>query len=121
MRVISKSRLKEFWERPGHQDAEGPMLAWYQRVSSKSFSWRNWADVRRDFATASVVGNCTVFNISGNKYRLVTRIIHRIQKVFILKVMTHSEYDEDKWKQECGCYSPPPRSADRPKRPRRHS
>jgi len=107
MRVISKSRLKEFWQRPGHQDAEGPLLAWHQRVNHKSAAWQGWADLRRDFATASAVGNCTVFNIGGNKYRLVARVIYRIQKVFVLKVMTHSEYDRDTWKDECGCYSPP--------------
>src|SRR3972149_598822 len=103
MRVISKSRLKMFWQAAGRNDAEGPLLAWHQRVSSKPGAWRNWADVKRDFATASSVGNCTVFNIAGNKYRLITRILYPSQKVFVLKVMTHSEYDKDTWKQECGC------------------
>lgn len=51
-----------------------------------------------------------MFNIGGNKYRLVTRILYPSQKVFVLKVMTHEEYDEDKWKEECGCYEPPPTS-----------
>jgi mRNA interferase HigB len=118
MRVISKSRLREFWERPGHQDAAGPFLAWHQRVNSKSITWQNWADVKRDYPTASTVGNCTVFNLGGNKYRLVVRIIYQIQKVFILKVLTHAEYDRDSWKQECGCYAPPP---GRSKRSRRSS
>lgn len=59
------------------------------------------------FATASIVGNCTIFNIGGNKYRLVTRILFPSQKVFVLRVMTHAEYDDDRWKQDCGCYSPP--------------
>jgi mRNA interferase HigB len=66
MRVISKSRLREFWQRPGHQDAEGPLLAWYQRVGSRSVAWQNWADVKRDYPAASAVGNCTVFNIAGH-------------------------------------------------------
>lgn len=48
-----------------------------------------------------------VFNIGGNKYRLVTRILYPSQKVFILKVMTHKEYDENKWKDECGCFEAP--------------
>lgn len=106
MRVISKARLKEFWSQ--HEDAEGPLRAWYAHVNSKTVSWQSWADVKADFATASIVGNCVVFNIGGNKYRLVTRILYPSQKVFVLKVMTHEEYDEDKWKQECGCYEPPP-------------
>jgi hypothetical protein len=49
-----------------------------------------------------------VFNIRGNNYRLVTRVVYVSQKVFVLKVMTHDEYDQDKWKEECGCFAPPP-------------
>src|SRR5688572_15699281 len=97
MRVISKSRLKQFWEAPHQQSAEGPLRAWYVHVSSKSVAWRSWGEVKADFATASIVGNCVVFNIGGNKFRLITRILYPSQKVFILKVMTHKEYDDDKW------------------------
>jgi mRNA interferase HigB len=108
MRVISKARLRQFWEQPGHEDAEGPLRAWYTHVNSKTVSWQSWADVKADFASASIVGNCVVFNIGGNKYRLVTRVLYPSQKVFVLKVMTHEQYDEDKWKEECGCYDTPP-------------
>ena len=108
MRVISKARLKQFWETPGHRDAEGPLRAWYTHISNKSVTWYSWRDVKADFASASLVGNCVVFNIGGNKYRLASRIIYASQKVFILKVMTHARYDENRWKAECGCYEPPP-------------
>jgi len=108
MRVISKAGLRQFWEQPGHEDSEGPLRAWYTHVSSKSVAWQSWADVKADFATASIVGTCVVFNIGGNKYRLITRILYPSQKVFVLKVMTHEEYDENKWKEECGCFEPPP-------------
>lgn len=109
MRVISKARLKQFWAAPGHAAAEGPLRAWYTHVNSKTVSWHSWSDVKADFATASLVGNCVVFNIGGNKFRLITRILYRSQKVFVLKVMTHREYDKDKWQDECGCHEPPPR------------
>ena len=109
MRVISKARLRQFWKQPGHEDAEGPLRAWYIHVNSKTVSWKSWTDVKASFASASIVGKCVVFNIGGNKYRLVTRILYPSQKVFILKVMTHKEYDKDKWKEECGCYEPPPK------------
>jgi mRNA interferase HigB len=108
MRVISKSRLREFWRTPGCQDSEGPLRAWHTHVSNKSVAWQNWADVKADMATASLVGNCAVFNIGGNKYRLVTRILYPSQKVFILKIMSHAEYDQNKWKDDCGCFEPPP-------------
>jgi mRNA interferase HigB len=108
MRVISQSRLKLFWALPGRGDAEGPLRAWYTHVKSKSIAWRSFGDVKASFASASLIGNCVVFNIGGNKFRLVTRIMYGSQKVFVLKVLTHSEYDQNKWQAECGCYSPPP-------------
>jgi mRNA interferase HigB len=109
MRIISKARLKKFWEKPSCKDAEGPLKAWYDHVGSLHVAWHSWSDVKSDFGNASLVGNCVVFNIGGNKYRLVARVLYPSQKVFVLKVMTHGEYDEDGWKQECGCYQPPPK------------
>ena len=114
MRVISKARLRAFWEAPGHDDAEGPLRAWYTHVSSKTVSWHTWGEVKAEFGTASAVGNCVVFNVGGNKYRLITRILYPSQKVFILKVMTHAEYDQGKWKDECGCFAPPPEPKKKP-------
>ena len=108
MRVVSKSRLKQFWETPGHEDAEGPLRAWYTQTNNKTVAWLSWGDVKADFGSASIVGNCAVFNIGGNKYRLIARILYVSHKVFVLKVMAHAEYDEDRWKQECGCFTPPP-------------
>ncbi len=108
MRIISKARLREFWK--SFKDAEDPLRAWYTHVSNRTVEWQSWGDVKADFGSASHVGNCVVFNIGGNKYRLVTRILYPSQKVFILKVMTHKEYDQDKWKEECGCFEPPPKS-----------
>jgi mRNA interferase HigB len=111
MRVISKSGLRRFWETPGHGDAEGPLRAWYTHVKHRSVAWHTWGDVREDFGSASIVGNCVVFNVGGNKYRLITRILYASQKVFVLKTMTHVEYDKDQWKTECGCIEPPPRTS----------
>ena len=109
MRVISKSRLKRFWLLPGCGDAEGPLRAWHTRVSHRSVDWRSWGDLKSDYPTASLVGSCVVFNIGGNKYRLVTRVLYPSHKVFVLKVMSHKEYDRNKWPAECGCFRSPPR------------
>jgi mRNA interferase HigB len=119
MRVISQSRLKQFWGLPGRADAEGPLRAWYRHVSSKTVAWRTWADVKSTFTNASLVGTCVVFNVGGNKFRLVTRILYPSQKVFVLKVMTHAEYDDDKWKAECGCFAPPPAAPKKTPKPRK--
>ena len=75
MRIISKARLKRFWESPDRGDSEGPLRAWHTHVSKKSVAWRSWGDIRRGFAAASVIGSCVVFNIGGNKYRLATRVL----------------------------------------------
>jgi len=80
-------------------------------VSSKSVDWNQWNDIKADYATASHVGNCVVFNIAGNKYRMIAWVLYPSHKVFILKVMTHRDYDDGKWKEECGCHEPPPKKA----------
>lgn len=116
MRVISKSRLRQFWESPGCEDSAGPLAAWYTHVSNRHVAWLHWADVKATFATASLVGNCVVFNIGGNKYRLVTRVLYPSQKVFILRVMTHNQYDNVNWKEECGCLQPPPEKSLAPRK-----
>jgi mRNA interferase HigB len=108
MCVISKARLKQFWAEPAHGTAEGPLRAWYAHVNHKTVAWHSWGDVKSVFPSASIVGNGVVFNIGGNKYRLIVRVLYASQKVFVLKVMTHREYDEGKWKDECGCFEPPP-------------
>jgi mRNA interferase HigB len=119
MRVISKSRLRQLWEAPGHGEAGGPLRAWYTHISDRSVAWHSWGDVRQEFGSASLVGTCVVFNIGGNKFRLVTRVLYASQKVFILKIMTHAEYDRDRWKSECGCFTPPPARATRDPKTRR--
>ena len=120
MRVISKTRLRQFWETPGRGDAEGPLRAWYTHVNNKTVAWHSWGDLKAEFSTASLVGDCVVFNIGGNKYRLVTRPLYASQKVFVLRVMTHAEYDDGKWKEACGCFTASPKSKQgRPRRRRK--
>jgi mRNA interferase HigB len=119
MRIISRARLRQFWEAPDHGDAEGPLRAWHTHVSKRAVAWQSWGDVKAEIGSASLVGNCTVFNIGGNKYRLVTRILYPSQKVFVLKVMIHAEYDVGTWKEECGCFAAPPTSKASPSRPKR--
>ena len=105
MVVIALSRLRNFWET--HPDSETSLRVWYK--AALAADWANFAAVRATFGSASLVGNCTVFNIAGNKYRLVTRIRYPIRTVFVLRVMTHAEYDDqEQWQDDCGCHQPPP-------------
>ena len=112
MRVISRSRLKMFWEHPNNGPSKGPLSAWYTHVSCTSVDWENWGNVRAFYGNADAVGNCVIFNIGGNKYRLITRIMYESRRVYILKVMTHQEYDLEKWKDECGCFTEAPKKSD---------
>lgn len=90
MRIISRRRLREFSEQ--HADAEGPLNAWYAIVKTKEYTDPH--DVREDFATASFLGKYrTVFNIGGNKYRLVVDMRYDLRRVYIREVLTHAEYD----------------------------
>jgi len=71
-------------------------LHWH--AVSKRAVWRHFADVRADFPHADAVGIFTVFNIGGNKYRLVSVIKYRWQMVYIRNILTHAQYDEGEWK-----------------------
>lgn len=96
MRVISKKTLKEFWEK--HPTAKNGLLLWYQRTSQSEF--KSFNDLRQVFPAADLVSNFTVFNISGNNYRLITYIDFEYQMIFIRSVLTHAEYDKENWKND---------------------
>ena len=79
-----------FWEK--HPDAEQPLKAWYHDV--KHADWQNPADIKAIYRNASIVGqNRVVFNIKGNKYRLVVAVQYDFRIVFIRFIGTHKEYD----------------------------
>ena len=96
MRIISMRRLRAFWERL--TDAERPLRSWYTQVSRAQ--WQHFSDVRRDFPSADQVERLTVFNIRGNNYRLIVRIEFERQRIYIRSVLTHAEYDQEKWKDD---------------------
>ena len=95
--VISEKKLREFWEK--WPAAEEPLRAWH-RVAER-VTWRSLAEVRQVYPHADQVGRCIVFNIGGNKFRLVVAIHFNRAKVFVRHVLTHAEYDENKWKEDC--------------------
>lgn len=98
MRVISKKRLREFWE--ANPDAKAELEAWYKTASKAA--WQNIAEVRHTYRHADAVGTCTVFNVRQNRFRLITKIEYRIQCVYVKYVLTHAEYDRGEWKKH-GC------------------
>lgn len=93
MRVFNLSTLKAYWSTPGREDSRGSLAAWFKET--KAAKWESPADVKACFASASFVGNDRiVFNICGNKYRLIVRVAFRGGAVFIRFIGTHQEYDE---------------------------
>jgi mRNA interferase HigB len=93
MHVIARPKLKEFYERDGRTDAKGPIDAWW--YEAKKANWQSWTDIKSQYGSASILkGNRVVFNLGGNKYRLVVKINFPAQTVFIRFVGTHKEYDK---------------------------
>jgi len=91
-RIIARKTLREFWERPGCESSKGPLEAWFHRT--KNSEWRGPHDVKSEYGSASIVKNGrVVFNIAGNKYRLVVKINYAVRQVYIRFVGTHKEYD----------------------------
>jgi len=94
MKLISNKALREFAAR--HPDADGPLQAWRRLIERGEFG--SFAELRATFATVDKVGERHVFNIGGNKYRLVATLAYAPQLVWIKAVMTHAEYDQGAWK-----------------------
>ena len=93
MHVIKRKTLIEFYEQPGRQDAKGPLEAWYYEAIHAQ--WASPADVKRQYRSASILkNNRVVFNIGGNKYRLVVRINYDSKTVFVRFIGTHQEYNK---------------------------
>jgi mRNA interferase HigB len=100
LRIIGQKVLQEFWER--HDDARQALREWYK--TAQAAQWQSLMDVRRIYPRADAVstlasGTLIVFNICGNKYRLVVRIKYAWQLINIRCVLTHQEYDRDNWKE----------------------
>jgi mRNA interferase HigB len=105
MRVLSRSRLRQFWKsKPSHAKAEKPLRQWYQLASNSH--WKSPAEVKRqfgknvDFVQVNSGNTVAVFNIHGNDYRLIAAVHYDYPRVFVLRILTHPEYDKNRWKEE---------------------
>lgn len=79
-----------------HPDSAPSLSNWL--IITRRAKWRNFIDLRLDFGGADQFGRRTVFNIAGNKYRLIARVNYRTGKVFILHIMKHAECEKGEWK-----------------------
>ncbi len=91
MRVVAKKILREFWDK--HPDSENQLKTWYKEASNAN--WATPADIKSEYPKASILkAGRVVFNICGNKYRLVTHINYLRRWVFIRFIGTHTDYDK---------------------------
>jgi mRNA interferase HigB len=101
MRVIKRVALEAFWNK--HPAARNPLLEWYEKA--RRATWHNFVDVKATFGqtdqSAVDSGNLVaIFDIGGNKFRLIAAIHYNTGIVYVLRVLTHKEYDTQKWKRE---------------------
>ena len=91
MQIIAKRTLRQFWAR--HPQAETPLKVWFAMVSRAE--WSGPAEVRAMFGSADFVAdNRVIFDIGGNKFRIVVRVSYRFKRVLVKFVGTHREYDQ---------------------------
>ncbi len=96
MHLISSGKLKQAASK--HQDALKPIQAFCK--TTKQAQWQNLLDVQQTYPYAEAVGNFTVFNIKGNKYRLILDIDYVEQVAYFKYFLTHAEYDKEQWKND---------------------
>lgn len=94
MKVISNSALRAFVAK--HPRADEPLQGWRRVIERNRFG--NWAELKAVFNAVDKVGELAVFDIGGNKYRLITYVRFEKQIVYIKAVLTHREYDKGAWK-----------------------
>ena len=95
MHIITRKRIKDFTRT--YPDSKTSLDNWYQIV--KRTNYNSLAELKQHFSSADYVDGFIVFNISGNKYRLITAIHFNRKKVYIRGILTHMEYDKNKWKR----------------------
>jgi mRNA interferase HigB len=95
MRIITRKRLLEFAEK--YPDCSTALESWYRIVKHTDFN--SFAELRQTFPSADIVDNLTVFNIGGNKTRLIAAIHYNTHRVYIRYILTHKEYDRGSWRK----------------------
>lgn len=95
MHIITRKRLLEFSKK--HPDSEEPLDRWYRIV--KQSNYNSFSELRKTFPKADQVGKFTVFDIGGNKYRIIAYLVYSTKRVYIRHILTHPQYDKAKWKE----------------------
>ena len=94
MTILGRKKIREFARL--HPDSESSLTRWYKIVQEAR--WKSLVSARQTFPHADLVGNYTVFNVRATAYRLIAEINYQFQLLSIRAILTHKEYDKDKWK-----------------------
>jgi len=93
--VISKRGLIEGAAK--YPDAASALQTWFDTAIGAS--WRSLEDIRTVFPSADMLGDLAIFNIRGNNYRLIVRVVFRYQRIYVKEFLSHSEYSKGRWKK----------------------
>ena len=121
LRVIKRPTLAQFWEsrKEDSRQAEQDLTAWYK--IAKKAAWKDFGALKQTFGSADQVGNCVVFDVGNNRYRLIGQVKYgsinpKMGILFVRKVMDHKEYDKKLWVKQCGCLAQPRQSKAKPRK-----
>lgn len=95
MHIITRKRLLEFAKK--HPDCSTALESWYRIVKRTDFN--SFTELRQTFPSADKVGNLTVFNIGGNKARLIAAVHYNFHRIYIRQILTHKEYNRGSWRK----------------------
>jgi mRNA interferase HigB len=98
MHVISIQKLRTFWLQ--NPSAEKPLRIWYKLLEGCQAS--NYVELKQTFNSADVLDNFTIFDVGGNKYRVIVQIFYQYGRAYIKEVLTHGDYSEGSWKRRLG-------------------
>lgn len=96
MRIITRKRVNDYIKK--HPGCEGALNHWYSILSNTDYT--SFKDLQKTFPSADRVKNLTIFNIGGNKARLIAAIHFNAKCVYVRHILTHSEYDKGNWKKD---------------------
>jgi mRNA interferase HigB len=94
MHIISRKILRQFWQK--YPNSETALIRWFKLMNLAEL--QNFEELRAVLPSADLVDNLIIFNIGGNKYRLIASIHFNRQKIYVRHILTHSEYDKNQWK-----------------------
>ena len=93
MRIISRKTLRDFYENPEYKDSKTPLETWFHETLKAD--WNSPDEIKEKYRNASIIGNNRiVFNIHGNKYRLIIKVHYNLKIIYIRFIGTHEQYDE---------------------------